>query len=65
MKRPLPQIRMIPTGGVTPETAGPFLEAGASALGYLVNPQLIEDEDYEQITAQAAELVKIIKEFSA
>lgn len=33
MRGPYPQIRMIPSGGVSLETASAFLEAGAFALG--------------------------------
>src|SRR5579871_3676559 len=33
LKAPLPQVELIPTGGVTVETAKEFLEAGAFALG--------------------------------
>ena len=33
LKGPLPQVRMIPTGGVNLETAADFLRAGADALG--------------------------------
>ena len=33
LKAPFPYLRLVPTGGVTLETAASFLEAGASALG--------------------------------
>src|SRR5579883_2790337 len=33
LKTPLPQIEMIPTGGVSLKTAADFIKAGASALG--------------------------------
>ena len=33
LKGPLPQVPMIPTGGVNLETAADFIRAGASALG--------------------------------
>ena len=33
LRGPLPQVRMMPTGGVNLETAAPFLHAGAYALG--------------------------------
>ncbi len=42
LKGPLPQIEMMPTGGVSLETAKGFLDAGAFALGVggeLVNPK--------------------------
>ncbi|HVI85264.1 MAG TPA: bifunctional 2-keto-4-hydroxyglutarate aldolase/2-keto-3-deoxy-6-phosphogluconate aldolase, partial [bacterium] len=30
---PLPQARLLPTGGVTPENVGEWLKAGAAAVG--------------------------------
>ncbi len=33
LKGPYPQIEMIPTGGVSLETIGDFLKAGACAVG--------------------------------
>src|SRR6267154_652393 len=33
LKAPFPYLRLVPTGGVTLQTAASFLEAGASALG--------------------------------
>jgi 2-dehydro-3-deoxyphosphogluconate aldolase/(4S)-4-hydroxy-2-oxoglutarate aldolase len=44
VKAPLPQVELIPTGGVSLATAAEFLEAGAFALGVgadLVNPKAI------------------------
>jgi 2-dehydro-3-deoxyphosphogluconate aldolase/(4S)-4-hydroxy-2-oxoglutarate aldolase len=42
LKAPLPQIELIPTGGVSLETAADFIKAGASAVGAgadLVDPK--------------------------
>jgi 2-dehydro-3-deoxyphosphogluconate aldolase/(4S)-4-hydroxy-2-oxoglutarate aldolase len=33
IRAPLPQIELVPTGGVTLETASAYIQAGASALG--------------------------------
>jgi 2-dehydro-3-deoxyphosphogluconate aldolase / (4S)-4-hydroxy-2-oxoglutarate aldolase len=33
IKAPLPQIEVVPTGGVSVETAAAFIKAGAAALG--------------------------------
>src|ERR1043165_9114219 len=33
LKAPLPQIELVPTGGVSLQTAADFIKAGASALG--------------------------------
>ena len=40
VRAPLPQIRLMPTGGVDLETAGAFLKAGACCLG--VGSQLVD-----------------------
>ena len=40
LKAPLPQIEMVPTGGVNLETCGDFLKAGACAVG--VGGELID-----------------------
>ena len=56
MKAPLPQVEMIPTGGVSLATASEFLEAGAFALGVgadLVNLKAIAEGHPETITESA------------
>ena len=55
---PLPQLRIIPTGGVTPETVGAFLNAGSVALGVgsaLVSKEILRDRDWARLTAKAQE----------
>src|SRR6202522_4718070 len=66
LKGPLPQIEMIPTGGVSLATAKEFLEAGAFALGGgsdLVDPKLIVAGTPEIITANAAKYLEIVNEY--
>jgi 2-dehydro-3-deoxyphosphogluconate aldolase/(4S)-4-hydroxy-2-oxoglutarate aldolase len=68
LKAPLPQIELIPTGGVSLATAAEFLAAGAFALGVggdLVNPQAIADGKPELITQTAREYMEIIRNFRA
>jgi len=65
-KAPLPQVEMIPTGGVSQSTATEFLEAGAFALGVgadLVNPKAIADGHPEIITENAAKYLAIVRRF--
>jgi 2-dehydro-3-deoxyphosphogluconate aldolase/(4S)-4-hydroxy-2-oxoglutarate aldolase len=64
LKAPLPQIELIPTGGVSLATAAEFLAAGAFALGVggdMVNPKAIADGKPEIITQTAREYMAIIK----
>ena len=62
---PFPQLQLIPTGGVTQQTAADFLKAGARALGVgadLVNTQAIADGKPEVITAAARAYLEIIQQ---
>ena len=61
---PLPMLRIIPTGGVTPDTAGEFLAAGCVALGAgssLVSKEILANRDWRALTARAAEFVEAVK----
>lgn len=65
LKAPLPQIELIPTGGVSLKTAADFIKAGASALGVgadLVDVQAIRDGKRGVITERAQEFVRIVRE---
>ena len=58
---PLPMLRIIPTGGVTVETAGDFLRAGCAALGAgssLVAKEFVKNGDWAGLTARAAAFVE-------
>src|SRR5665213_1659053 len=66
VKAPLPQVEMIPTGGVSLATAKEFLEAGAFALGVgsdLVNTKAMANGKPELITEMARKYLAIIREF--
>jgi 2-dehydro-3-deoxyphosphogluconate aldolase/(4S)-4-hydroxy-2-oxoglutarate aldolase len=52
----MPFLRLMPTGGVTPDNVGEWLAAGAVAVGLgsaLVDPKLVAAGDYATITARA------------
>jgi 2-dehydro-3-deoxyphosphogluconate aldolase/(4S)-4-hydroxy-2-oxoglutarate aldolase len=56
IKGPLPQIPLVPTGGVELTNVGAFMKAGAAALGVggnLVGKKLVESRDYAAITKNA------------
>jgi 2-dehydro-3-deoxyphosphogluconate aldolase / (4S)-4-hydroxy-2-oxoglutarate aldolase len=66
LKAPLPQIKMVPTGGVSLSTARSFLAAGADALGIgsdLVNSAALKQGQDARITEKATQFVQIVKEF--
>ena len=61
---PLPQVRLMPTGGVTLETAADFLRAGACALGIggsLVESKAVASGDMARIESLADPLVDEIR----
>lgn len=65
MKGPLPQIKLMPTGGVDLTTAAAFLKAGAVCLGVggqLVDPALIKERAFDRITDLARKYVRVVNE---
>ena len=65
LKAPLPQIQLVPTGGVSLKTAADFIKAGASALGVgadLVDLKAIRDGQANVITERAKQFVEIVRE---
>jgi 2-dehydro-3-deoxyphosphogluconate aldolase/(4S)-4-hydroxy-2-oxoglutarate aldolase len=66
LKAPLPQVEMIPTGGVSLATAREFLEAGSFALGVgadLVDTKAMIAGQPEKITESAKKYLEIVREF--
>ena len=58
---PFPQIKLMPTGGVTIENAGEWRAAGAVAIGIgteLLDKKAIEEERYSELTDRAKRLVR-------
>ena len=68
MKGPLGQIPMMPTGGVGPDNAADYIDAGAFAVGAggaLVDYDAAERGDYEAITETAREFTRVVEEARA
>jgi len=65
LKGPFPQIKMIPTGGVSLKTAQDFIKAGASALGVgtdLVDVKAIREGNPGVVTERAKQFVELVRE---
>ncbi len=65
MKGPLPQVRLMPTGGVDLKTAADFLRAGACALGIggqLVEPKAVAERNFDRIRELARQYAAIVKQ---
>jgi len=68
LKAPLPQVRLMPTGGVNLQTAADFLKAGACCLGIgaqLVEPRAIAERNFSRITELAQQYVALVRQHSA
>ena len=65
VRAPLPQLRLVPTGGVSADNAAQYLEAGAAAVavgGSLVDKIAVAKGDWEAITVEAQRLVEVVRE---
>lgn len=63
VKAPLPQIDLVPTGGVKPENVGEFLKAGATATAAgssLVEAKAFKEKNWKAITAKAKEFAAAV-----
>ncbi len=65
LKGPLPQILLVPTGGVNLQNAGAFIKAGATALGAgseLVDKKAVKEKKFHIITENTRAFLKAIQE---
>ena len=63
LKAPLPQIDLVPTGGVDLENLADFLKAGASAVAVgssLMNKAALKEGRYEVIEALAKDFLRAV-----
>jgi len=61
---PLPQLRLVPTGGVNVDNAAQHLKMGAVAVavgGNLVNKKAVANGNWDAITAEAEQLVTAVR----
>jgi len=66
LRGPLPQVRLMPTGGVDLTTAESFLKAGACCLGVgsaLVDPKAISSNDFARIRDLASQYAGLVRRF--
>jgi 2-dehydro-3-deoxyphosphogluconate aldolase/(4S)-4-hydroxy-2-oxoglutarate aldolase len=68
LKGPLPQIPMVPTGGVNLKTAPELIEAGAAAIGIgseLISTSALQSGDTGEISENARRYVAVVREARA
>jgi 2-dehydro-3-deoxyphosphogluconate aldolase/(4S)-4-hydroxy-2-oxoglutarate aldolase len=64
LKGPLPQIDLVPTGGVNLQNAGEFIKAGAAAVavgGELVDVNALLAKNLDVITSNARQFVEAVR----
>lgn len=64
LKGPLPQIPIVPTGGIELDNIGQFLKAGAVALGVggnLVSKKLVAARDFKGLTENAKRFADAVR----
>ena len=64
IRAPLPQLEIVPVGGVNLDTAADFIRSGAAALGVgssLVNQKILEAGDMQELTRRAQGFIAEVK----
>jgi len=64
LKAPLPQLQIIPTGGVDLHTAGDFIRAGCVAVAVgssLVSKSILQSADWNKLTETAQAFVQVVR----
>jgi 2-dehydro-3-deoxyphosphogluconate aldolase/(4S)-4-hydroxy-2-oxoglutarate aldolase len=62
---PLPQLEIVPVGGVNLETAAEFIRKGSAALGVgssLVNQAILDQGDMDELTRRAGAFIDAVQE---
>lgn len=64
VRAPLPQVKLMPTGGVSLENAGDWIRAGSAAIGVgsaMVEATLVASGDFAAIARRAAQFVEAVR----
>jgi 2-dehydro-3-deoxyphosphogluconate aldolase/(4S)-4-hydroxy-2-oxoglutarate aldolase len=64
IRAPLPQLEIVPVGGVNMDTAAEFIKAGAAALGVgsdLIDQSIVDKGKMAEITKRAAAFIEEVK----
>lgn len=64
VRAPLPQVKLMPTGGLSAQNVAEYVRAGAAAVGVggrLVDRQAVADRRFDLLTQRAHELVQAVR----
>jgi 2-dehydro-3-deoxyphosphogluconate aldolase/(4S)-4-hydroxy-2-oxoglutarate aldolase len=62
---PLPQLKLVPVGGVNLDTTAEFIEYGAVAVGVgssLINQKILDSGNLAELTRRAAAFIDQVKQ---
>ena len=65
VRAPLPELKLMPTGGVTRQNAGDWIRAGAVAIGVgtaLVDAQAVRERRFDLLTEGARHFIRAVAE---
>lgn len=65
VRAPLPHLRLVPTGGVTPELARTYLQVGAWAVGIgseLTGPEILRDQSFVTLRERTSAFVRAMQQ---
>ena len=65
VKAPLPQVKLVPVGGVSLENVGDFIRAGASAIAVgsnLVDKRMVVEKQFDRLAALAAQFIAAVRD---
>jgi 2-dehydro-3-deoxyphosphogluconate aldolase/(4S)-4-hydroxy-2-oxoglutarate aldolase len=68
LRGPFPGLNLVPTGGVHLESVGPYIQAGAAAVGVggeLIRPDAVDRGDYEAIGTLGRRFVAAVQKARA
>jgi 2-dehydro-3-deoxyphosphogluconate aldolase/(4S)-4-hydroxy-2-oxoglutarate aldolase len=63
LRGPMPQLKLMPTGGVTRQNAGDWIRAGAVAIGVgtaLVDARAVQDRRFDRLTEAARHFIRAV-----
>jgi 2-dehydro-3-deoxyphosphogluconate aldolase/(4S)-4-hydroxy-2-oxoglutarate aldolase len=65
LKMVYPEVNLIPSGGISLETAGEFIKCGACAVSgsrQFVDAEMVKQHGFEWITERTMEFIKVVEE---
>ena len=65
VKAPLPQVKLVPVGGISLDNVSDFIKAGASAIAVgsnLVDKKLVAEKQYDRLAELASQFITAVRD---